>query len=196
MWSTARTRGVSPVCYDLPVIDYIRLYAPTDASPTGKVALEYVKALLRIAPVRVISMSGPSAFTGPWEGYQRLAAVAKAQAESYVNAVCAPPDRWTFWMRAKMPNRDGSFEVASERVELWTKGVRNLLFATDHPSGASAEDTLAQLATAQKYDAIAVPTADLAAWWLAKGITAHVIKVPVEHNALRRLVLGDPVQPA
>ena len=178
------------------MIDYVRLYAPTDASPTGKIALEYVKALLRIAPVRVISVSGPSAFSGPWEGYQRLAAVAKARAETYVNAVCAPPDRWTFWMRAKMPNRDGSFEVASERVELWTQGVRNLLFAADHPSDASAENELAQIATAKKYDAILVPTADLAAWWLAQGITAHVIQVPVDPNALRRLVLGEPVQPA
>lgn len=140
---------------------FIRYYAQTDDSSVGHVAFEYLKGLLRIGPVRLFS-SPTAAMTGRWKACMPL--LATAMTGSFVNVVCCSPDRWTWMQSAAMPNLDKDDKVISvdhthARVELYTQGVRNVLIATCTPPSDDHQ------LTAERYEAIVVPTADLQARW-------------------------------
>lgn len=166
---------------------YIRLYAATDDTPAGRVALEYTKALVRIAPVRVLGVGEMPTFLGPWRGLEHL--MLTPTHGTYVNVVATLPERWTWKMSIRAPRADGSTEIISDQVELWTASVRNVLLAMHTPMGKH------QIATAAKYDAIVVPRRDLATWVAERlARSCHVIETPVDpdrgYQTLRSAILG------
>lgn len=177
---------------------YIRYLAATDDSPFGRLALEYLKSLLRIARVRVGSMTG-GGMDGAWEHYASL--LGTPMAGGFINVVCCDPRRWTWVQRVHMAQRqsDGTFvnDVIEQRIEVHTTGVRNVLLALNAPSDDH------QALTAEKYDAIVVPADDVRERWspVAKDGTPLfrtenmrrcapvVIPVPVvDHDAMLRVV--------
>lgn len=163
---------------------FIRYFAATDNSPLGDVALHYCKALLRIAPVRVASMTG--GLGGAWERYATL--LGTPLSDHFVNAVCCHPSAWTRIQRVEIPNVvDGkmvSIEKASQRMELYTHGVRNVLFVVDGPRALSPEAD----ASALRYEALVFPSPDVAALWSAHH--KWVIPVPVlDHASMRAAVV-------
>lgn len=153
---------------------FIRYFADTSDTPLGKAALEYCKSLCRIAPVRVVSLSG--GLYGPWSPYAELAWTPMEGV--YVNAVCCHPSRWVMVMAVPMPDTDIDMvvgpigdpkrpaEVATGRVELRTAGVRNVLFVVVPPTTPDQHQTAAQ------YEA--------------------VINHPWTHEHVRAAVLGEP----
>jgi hypothetical protein len=164
----------------LPRRPYVRLLAATDGSPIGKMGLEYLKSLLRCAPVRLYSVTG--SLSGGWERYSTL--LGTPIAGGFVNVVCCGQDRWTWVQHVQMPNKDGTFTPASERQELYTAGVRNVLLTDSTPKAPG----VAQCAV--KYEAIVVPSLDLAAVWEEFGCHASVIPVPVlNHHRVKELVM-------
>lgn len=157
----------------------IRYFAQTDASDTGQVAFYYLRALLRIAPVRLISAA--PGLEGPWTAAARL--LATPMALSFVNVVCRNPSRWRWQQNVAMPNLDAQGNVVSTDhargdIELYTKGVRNVLLVNDPPPEAPAALEGA-LQTALRYQAFVVPTLDLGARWQRLDCHARVIPVPV-----------------
>lgn len=167
----------------LPRRPYIRYLATTDGSPVGLMGLDYLKGLLRISPVRVYSV--PGGMTGGWERYSSL--LSTPLAGRFVNVVCCAPDRWTWMQTIQMPNKDGTFTAASERQELYTDGVRNVLL-TDHAPAYSTAYGAAHCA--KRYEAVVVPTFALGAAWEAAGCHAHVLPVPVhDHARMRELIM-------
>lgn len=167
---------------DTPVTDtppptapsFIRCYAATGVSEASRLALGYVKSLLRIAPVRVIPADG----AGIWPGYESL--LSTKAAGSYINVVACGPDAWCRTHRIPMPRKPDPFvghplssswtldqtsrpssvekieppppEVMIERVDYWTAKVRNVLFAAAPPRDQW------QLEAARKFDVIVVPS--------------------------------------
>lgn len=174
----------------LPRRPCIRFMAATDDTAIGLVGLGYLTSLLRVAPVRIASVTG--GLCGGWERFAPL--LSTPMTSHYVNVVCCRPDRWTWMHTVQMPNRDGTFTPAADRRELYTHGVRNVLL-TDHtpPRPGLAElaiagDRLAEYA--RKYEAIVVPTLELGAAWSAFGCHPHVVPVPVrDHSAIRELIM-------
>lgn len=172
----------------------IRYFAGTHASSTDAVALEYLKGLLRVAPVRLLSISG--GMNNRWEPYAAL--LATPMTMPYVNVVCCPPARWTWVQQVEMPNLDPqgqvtSVETASSRVELYTVGVRNILIATHPPDPIRDEPGLA---SALRYQAVIVPTMDLWEAWERVDCHPHVIPLPVtDYQALRGVIIpGNHIQ--
>lgn len=170
---------------------YIRLLATTDGSPIGTLGVEYLKSLLRAAPVRLYSVTG--GLSGGWERYSTL--LNTPLAGPFVNVVCCAPDRWTWMQTVQMPNRDGTFTPASERQELYTAGVRNVLI-TDHarPRSSALQASFVVVPgtahCAKKYEAVVVPTLDLAGAWEEFGCHASVVPVPViNHYRVKELVM-------
>ena len=168
---------------------HIRYYAATDATPVGRAALEYLKGLLRIAPVRVLSVTG--GLQGPWEPFGTV--LATPISPSFINVVCCDPSRWVWTQKVEMPNvKDGkvvSTEIAERQVELHTHGVRNVLIV------ASGRAKVHQVASAMRYDAIIA--SDLAtATWIESDI--HVARVAYcSSQPLRRpIVIRVPIQDA
>ena len=165
---------------------FIRLVADTDDSPLGNVALEYAKSLLRIAPLRVLGAGAVPSFMGAWARYARLMTTPTNGA--YVNVVATSASRWSWNMVVKAPRADQTIETISQRLELWTAGVRNVLLALEMPKDEH------QLQSALKYDAIVVPRRDLSIYWSHKGRTVSVIETPVDptrgHQTLRCAVVG------
>jgi hypothetical protein len=173
---------------------FIRYYAATNDTPTGRVALEYFKSLVRIAPVRVLSTTG--GLSGAWAGFS--AALATPVTYPLVNVVCSAPNRWTWTQRVEaMPGSVTSsahitavtvpakMERIEGRLELYTRGIRNVLLAADEPSD------MEQLATAIKYEAIVVPSEALLAAWLVRRSTVYIPIPVMEHDVLRSAVLGE-----
>lgn len=160
---------------------FIRYIAATDETPTGVMAFEYLRALLRIAPVRVMSMSG--AINGKWEHYAAL--LATDIKGPFVNVVCCDPARWRWDHQFDMPRADGTIERVVESVCLYTSGVRNVLI-TDR-----AADEYAALPEGQRYEAIIVPTLALHDEWQAKlARDTDIVPIPVTNTpALRRVIL-------
>lgn len=169
---------------------FIRYLAATDDSPVGLVALEYLKSLLRIAPVRLLSVSG--GLSGHWEGYST--ALATPIGPAYVNVVCCHPVRWAWKQPITMVNRnpDGTVrgtERTSGDVELYTQSVRNVLCI----AGSAAPLLPLQCAAAAKYEARIVDSMDLQSYLggLTRHCTGTVIPVPVvDHDAVRRVVMA------
>jgi len=168
---------------------FIRYMAATDSSPIGMLALGYLSGLLRIAPVRVGSMTG--GLSGRWEHYAQL--LATPMTEDYVNVVCCQPERWAWEQRVTMPTRcpdgtvDPAGEIGSRRVELYTEGKHNVLLTDWMPHGAL------QLAAGLRYEQIVVANAPSLDYWSAaraNGITPWLIPLPVtDHEVLRSVVM-------
>lgn len=176
---------------------FIRYFADTSDSPLGVAALEYMRSMMRVLPVRLVSVSGP--LSGRWVGYTQL--LITPMLGDFVNCVCCDPSRWT-WMEkvpassrpvdvAELVEGDNVLtipvhnEVMSGRVELYTHGKRNVLFAAVPPRSKP------ELATALHYQALVVPSDDHADAWLVRGAKAiRVIQTPVvEHKALSELLV-------
>lgn len=185
---------------------HIRLWAATDLSESGTLALEYARALVRIAPVRLISVTG--LLEGSWRSMQRL--LETPMVTPLVNVVCCDEGNWIRTIRVGMPEEDrmqasiASGKVQSAKVktepmdrELYTVGVRNVLVARELPSA------LAFSRTAAKYESIVVPTHELQLAWTSNqarwlhdikcdtGPIPSCIKLPiVDHRELRVAVIG------
>jgi hypothetical protein len=171
---------------------FIRYLAATDSSPIGMLALGYLSGLLRIAPVRVGSMTG--GVTGRWEHYAQL--LATPMDGDFVNVVCCAPERWTWEQRVVMPTRrpdgtvDPAFRVASARQELYTEGKRNVLLPGHYPP-----ETHLVLA-ALRYEALVVPDLVSRDFWSSMARSRDlpdrvtVIPLPItDHEALRCVVM-------
>lgn len=166
---------------------FIRYFAATDNSPIGMVALGYLSGLLRIAPVRVGSMTG--GMSGRWEHYSLL--LATPMDGDYVNVVCCAPERWTWEQWVEMPERTptagGTVSVAKGRQELYTAGKHNVLIAMGYPVASPQRDT------ARLYEHVVVPDDQSWGEWLlcrpmSEGL--HRIPLPVtDHEALRSVVM-------
>lgn len=174
---------------------YLRYFATTDDSTTGKLALEYLKAMLRLGPVRVIPRPGGGALTGCWAPYAQL--LSTPISYPFVNVVCCPSEHWT-WTQSIRTEKD----TIEGRLELYTAGMRNVLLADwDNPP-----DILTPAAvTALRYESIVVPSTRLQVHWSAMlGVgselltarsvfTTAVVPVPVsgpDHDTFRAAVLG------
>lgn len=168
---------------------FIRYFAQTDDSPTGRLALEYLRALVRLAPVRIATMSG--GLSGLWVHYAVL--LGTPMTDLWVNAVCCPPARWSWVQKVQMPKmQDGRVvgtEVASERQELYTAGTHNLLLASEAPP-----EDLSRCAT--KYEAVVVTSHSLMTIWEERtGRRPLVIPVPVLDHASMRLAVTPRTRP-
>jgi hypothetical protein len=190
---------------------YLRLFAVTDTSPAGSLALEYTKSLLRIAPVRAIPVHG----AGIWAGYESL--LTTPLEGSFINVVAALPGHWHRTLSMEVPAKADPVvadrlsssweidhghvteverakpEVLTKVIELHTpydKGepVRNILFPAGLPSNSD------QLASAKKYDAVVVSNEVIASTWRRHGIVPSVIPLPVAdlvtHDRLFSIVTG------
>jgi hypothetical protein len=164
----------------------IRYFATTDDSPTGKVSLEYLKSLLRIAPVRVGSMTGM--LSGAWEPYAQL--LATPLHARYVNIVCCASSRWSWVQNVPMTNSKGQRDgVASGRQELYTAGVHNVLLTPSFPVDPYA------IATAARYEAVVTPTDRYMPMWHKHAIDTTVIPIPIS-NDIDHARLRSAVTPA
>jgi len=180
---------------------YIRLWACTDDSALGRIALEYCRSLMFAAPVRVISTSG--SFQGEWALYSDLATTPMF-GPMVSNVVCCDPARWIWKQRVAMPSMDFAFDVSDTSrmkpsdadlpiewatFKLWTWGTRNVLVAASSPRSKD------QLKTAAEYSAIIVPDDAAVAWWDKYGadcVPRTKIPVPVtNHDVLRAAVRVD-----
>lgn len=172
----------------------IRYFAVTDESEIGALAFEYLRGLLRCAPVRVISLS-MGCHGHRWEAAESL--LITPLAPVYVNVVCAQPSQWVTTVRVSMPNLDAhgrvvSTEPAQRQAELYTQGVRNvLLVGTPPPAGDLLEGALA---TALRYQAFVVPSRELADLWRPLDCHPVVLPVPVLDVATLRAVITPSLQ--
>ncbi len=162
---------------------FIRYLAATDASPLGLLALEYLKAFLKLRlQVRVGSMTGPT--VGAWDLYSGC--LTTPMVGAFVNVVCCEPARWIWTQRVPMQSRkpDGTLlfdgDVAEGLQELRTAGVRNVLIIDDNHIALSK----AQAGAALKYDAIIIPNEE---WSYDGGDAPVTIPVPVKPEHLRLL---------
>jgi hypothetical protein len=163
---------------------FIRYLAATDSSPIGMLALGYLSGFLRIAPVRVGSMTG--GMTGRWEHYAQL--LATPMDGDFVNVVCCAPERWTWEQRVVMPKRraDGTVDPAGEatsaRQELYTDGKHNVLLPDHYPP-----ETHLVLA-ALRYEALVVPDPVSRDFWSDMARSRDlpdrvaVIPLPIGHD--------------
>lgn len=162
---------------------FIRYWADTTGSQLSYYALEYMRSFMRVAPVRVISVTGVLA--GRWQAYGAL--LATPMVGPLYNAVCCDPSRWTWMERVPASSKpvdhleigDGKelgvpavSETITGQVELHTtSAIRNVLFAVAPPRSAQ------QLATAKKYDVVVVPTSDHGDGWRKNGVTPITLAV-------------------
>lgn len=167
---------------------FIRYFTATDTTPIGLLALEYFKALLRIAPVRPLSVSG--AFSGEWARYTQ--AMATPISGAYVSVVCCHPLQWKWRHNFTIPetNANGvkTQTPCSGEVDLYTPGVRNVLIIPQMPDGPEWR------ATASRYEARIVPTQELQQRLAdaARTCLAYLIPPPQtghDHDRLRNLVM-------
>lgn len=169
---------------------YLRYFATTDDTELGRMGLEYLKSMLRVGPVRVLSMSG--GMFGPWAPYAQL--LGTPVSYPFVNVVCAEPARWT-WRQVVATDKD----PVDGRVELYTAGVRNVLLAgPGDPPGVLT----AQAATAMRFEALVVPTTRLLLKWGEVGkslglldgtsvlFSPTLIPVPPDHDLMRAALMG------
>lgn len=175
---------------------FIRFFADTTGSQLSIYALEYMRSFMRVAPVRLASVTGILA--GRWQAYAAL--LTTPMVGPFINAVCCDPSRWT-WME-KVPagtrpvdvrelgdDREVTIPAVAEtitgRVELYTAKVHNVLFAVAPPRSSG------ELATAIQYEAIVVPTDDHASAWRKHARTEPtILTVPItDHPAMRAIFL-------
>ncbi len=161
---------------------FLRYMADTTDTTAGELALEYLRGLLRICPVRVASMT--AGLAGRWEHYAAL--LTTPMHGAYINVVCCAPASWSWEQVVSMPQRNGKPETARHRIDLYTAGVRNVLIAGRAPTEP------AQIATARQYECLIVPSEIARMGWEMNGAPdANVIPIPVtDHDAFRALVMG------
>ncbi len=175
---------------------FIRYFAETSGSPLGVAAFEYCRTLMRIAPVRVVTMTGT--LSGRWMGYMSL--LTTPMLEPYVNAVCCAPERWTWLAQIPMPENDvdlptqalmggvSAAEVAKGWLELYTTAVRNVMFVPGRDPHTLSK---VQLAAATKYEALIVDNEENARQWRDVGGHPRVVATPVtDHAQVREAILG------
>jgi hypothetical protein len=171
---------------------FIRYMADTGTTPLGRLALEYLPALMQIAPVRLGSMSGDglecscAACSGGSRGrcftprgWMVMATLLTTPIQGdFINVVCCDPKRWRWVMTMNV----GRGERASTPVDLYTAGHRNVLLT----------DAVARADLALKYEAIVVPSEDARIQWEAAGAeNVHVIEIPVvDHDAFLRVIVA------
>lgn len=175
---------------------YIRYFACTDSSAIGALALELCKYMQQIAPVRTISMSG--VFVDEWFHQMHTTTTPIEEGAPFINVVACDPSRWTWMQSVPMPERDGfagalagvpvdtgKVEVASERMSLYTDGVRNVLYAVAPPR------SMDELAAARRFEAICVPNETHRVWWKEHGdLDVEILGYPMLDVTVRRLVVG------
>ncbi len=177
-----------------PALASTGVFAQCDSSLLGMAALEYCKGLLRIASVRVLPLNG--GLSGVWAGYSRL--LVTPMTGPYVNCVACDPARWTWLQAVPASSRDIALtadggidlpdanEIVKGRCELYTSGVRNILFAAAGPRGRD------QITSALKYEQIVVPDVYSTTWWLrAAHRPTWAIETPIDdqgHASLRQVV--------
>lgn len=172
---------------------YVRFFAETAGSRLSSIALEYMRSLIRIAPVRLVTVTG--SLEGHWAMYERLLTTDMTR-DMLANVVCTSPEHWYRRLSIPMPKTNplaqvlatGSeppaqdLEKAQGAMELYTAGVRNVLIAVDPPRSND------QLLAAIKYEVKITP--DLARV-AGKGLHPIMVPVPVtSHAAFRNLVVG------
>lgn len=190
-------------------LGFLRYFAITDPSFTGYVALAYLKSLLRIAPVRLISKSGDG-LEPPWNAYQPLTMT--AMAGTYVNCVAVPPEQLTWDVSVPMPAANLGAQgaaLASEapkladtargRAELYTASARNVLFVV---WGSPRIYQTAQLDAIRKYEAIVVNHSNYRWWADEAGIPRDKLYAgrvtdpgagnSIAHDEVRAAILGRP----
>lgn len=164
---------------------FIRYFATTDDSPTGRMALEYLKSMLRIAPVRVVSLTGLP--LGDWTYYGQALHTPTPVGPRCISVVCSHPARWAFTRRVTIPATERSpAEDLEHTVDFYTPGLHNVLVVPEVPGETQA-------ATAAKYQARIVPTEalvrELPSYLLPR---TTLIAVPVtDHDRLRQVILSD-----
>lgn len=159
-------------------------------------------SLCRIASVRVASMTGGLA--GPWQAYEQLTMT--PMVGRFVNCVCCHPVKWEYTQEVTAndrmfidPTADGPIpdnemmdKRMTGRVELYTVGVRNVLFLGKLPIIRS--DAVAAL----KYEAVVAKSLGDAETWKSiikkidpdagKGL---LVSIPgVDHEAVRKAVMS------
>jgi len=132
----------------------IRYWAATDDSPVGRLALEFLRTMLKITQVRVLSLS--CGMHGRWENYSSL--LMTHISNPYVNVACCDPAMWSRTHSIKAPLKIGGFEIITGTTALYTSGVRNVLITGDRPSDP------VQLETALGYEVIVTPAVTMRAW--------------------------------
>lgn len=169
---------------DIPTrgLPYVRFFVSTEGM-LGPVALSYLRSILRIAPVRLVCMSGE--LEGPWTAMHKLL-MTPMDEPMIANVVCTHPMIWSRSLTVPMPKTATSpAERASRTVELYTDGVRNVLFAAAPPTSK------AQREAAAKYEAIVVPSEALAKLFHdAIGKTPTVIVSPpvLDHAGVKAAI--------
>lgn len=175
---------------------YIRYFATTDNSTVGALALELCKSMLKIAPVRLATMT--TVLVDEWLKYAKLTVT--PMVGSYVNVVATDPSKWTWLAKVPMPERDawadgpvngngnamGDVEYATERQSLYTAGVRNVLYAVVPPR------TQPELKVAHKFDVILVPNEENRKWWLTygEGRETTILGYPMLDSIVRDAICG------
>jgi hypothetical protein len=179
--SAARSSRADRVDGEKP---WIRYFACTDDSPVGRVALSYLKALCRVARVRLCPLEVP---IGPrWEPYAKLALT--PMHGPYVNVVCAARSQWTWTQVVTMPKTENSpAGTAIDTIELYTAGVRNVLIAPSEPPEGDLWE--AHRLSAMKYEAVIVPPVTLGRW-LALRDVHEMSDATIDIAVLRSLILG------
>lgn len=175
---------------------FIRFFADTTGSQLSYYALEYMRSFMRVAPVRLVSVTGILA--GRWQAYGQL--LATPMAGQLVSAVCCDPSRWTWIQKVDAAARPvNHLEIAADseitipeptetisgRIELYTANVHNVLFAITPPRST------AHLSTGIKYEAIVVPDEKQASAWRKHARTEPtILTAPVaDHKAMRAIFL-------
>lgn len=157
---------------------WIRYLASIDDTEHGRVALEYLKGILRHAPVRLLPQTAPP--SAAWAPYvAHLLARPPSGGPEFVNVVCTPSERWTWTQSVAAPTRKGTPEIIRGRLELLTAGVRNVLIALAPPSDPH------QIETAQRYDAVIIRDAASTEAWQRIGITPHALPPQTLQGGLR-----------
>lgn len=174
---------------------FIRFFCETDGrSPTSELGWNFMRRMIRIRQVLVASLTSPQ-MGGRWVGYESLRIT--PQVGSFVNVVCAQPERWTWLAKVPAPTTDitahelaagddATVEMVSARMELWTAKVRNVLIAQEAPH------TQPEIETAKKYDAVIVTNYSLFERFQRFGIFATEIAHPYADRAVRDAILGAP----
>lgn len=174
---------------------YIRYFACTDGSGIGALALALARSMEKVAPVRLVSMTG--VLIDDWLTMARMTTTPMIGA--YVNVVACDPSRWSYELRVPMPSHDawvsatrdtevvgaGKVEVASARHSLYTAGVRNVLFAVAPPRDRR------QLEDARAFESVIVPNEEHRKWWVTHaGRDVRVIGYPIPDFAVREELVG------
>jgi hypothetical protein len=184
---------------------FIRYFADTSQSDLGQHALEYMRRFMRIYPVRLVSLSG--FLDGRWTGYEPL--LITPMLGDFINCVCCDPSRWTWKeqiITQKRPVNLGGIgpgareveitapataETVRGRVDLYTEGKRNILFAVTPPRDK------AQLAAAARYEHVVVPKGEgIMPYLIAEGRMPRVTVVSTadgvtNHPTLRQIITGE-----